>query len=210
MNDDALNKFFPSMARTQGNDTAISPLAAVERERSLEPISGAKPRIQEMTEDEIAANLYGDSPDAGAPLQTADAYDVATGSLLDAFEREARYSGDVEEQKVLAATRQGMNAAFHEYGVGQSEAATLTSLWGEYAREPRSDEAVEVLTRNTEAALRAKWGSRYGEKLATAKAVVAALDRKIPMFRHKLEATGAGSDQRIIEALARAGERRRR
>jgi hypothetical protein len=58
------------------------------------------------------------------------------------------------------------------------------------------------------AALREKWGTRTGEKIELARGMINAAERKWPGVKAYLNATGLGSDPKLIQQLVARAERR--
>lgn len=205
-------RMFPSMGNGQpaGGRTPLTGDDFLEQTLT-QPEDGGKasPEISTLTDEQISARMYGDDAGAGDPLADAASYDHITGDLLDSYEIEARGERDAAEIDTLARTRRGLNEAFHRYSVGASEAKEVMGLATEFFRNPKDAESAEVERANTEAALQKKWGARYQTNVNAAKRVVADLNRRIPNFADKLDRSGLGNSQKLIETLARAGNRRR-
>ena len=73
---------------------------------------------------------------------------------------------------------------------------------------PLSAEQVERMNGNGMAALTAKWGDQTAAKLALAKGMIREAEAKWPGLRNYLNATGLGSDPRLIQQLVARAERR--
>jgi hypothetical protein len=73
-------------------------------------------------------------------------------------------------------------------------------------RGPLSAEQVGQRNADGMAALTAKWGSKAGEKVALARGMINAAEAKWPGLRNYLNATGLGSDPKLIQQLVARAE----
>jgi hypothetical protein len=65
-------------------------------------------------------------------------------------------------------------------------------------RGPLSAAQVERMNGDGMATLRAKWGPKTGEKIQLAKGMIAAAEKQWPGLKNYLNATGLGSDPKLI------------
>lgn len=208
MNDDALDRLFPSMSqRPQGPDTALGAAGLTPYQPEQSTSGGTRtPEIGTMTEQQIAERMFGQDPGAGQPLES---YDHVVDDLLSNAEREARAAKDELTLAELAQTRQGLNESFRELGVGGSEAKQLMAEFKERLETPRQAWAIAAERDATAEALRQKWGPEFNQRISEAKQMIARLETKIPRLRQQLESSGLGNSQKLIETLAAAARRRR-
>jgi hypothetical protein len=104
---------------------------------------------------------------------------------------------------------QQITSTFIEAGVGRTMANDLLRQGIEASRRgPLSDAAVERRNAEGMQALTAKWGDRTGEKLELAKGMIAAAEKQWPGLKAYLNATGLGSDPKLIQQLVARAERR--
>lgn len=193
-------------AADPGEETALGGIA-----RDFRP--AGQPVLREenvelLSDEEMAARMFGDDPGAGEPLDSPAAYHTVAGDFFDGFEFQARYDKNTEESSMLAESRAGLAEAMHEYGVGRSEGKALMGEALPYFQNPKTPEAMDLEAANTEATLRQRWGSAYTQNLEAARRMAVAIERRVPNFRAKLAATGYGNNLTLITTLARAGNRR--
>jgi hypothetical protein len=104
---------------------------------------------------------------------------------------------------------QQITSAFIESGVGRTMAVDLVRQGIEASRRgPLSDEQVQQRNAVGMAALQAKWGTRAGEKIQLAKGMIRDAEAKWPGLTNYLNATGLGSDPKLIQQLVARAERR--
>jgi hypothetical protein len=99
--------------------------------------------------------------------------------------------------------------AFIAAGLGNTTAASFVKMGVEASRRgPLSDDQIEQ--RNVEGmqALQERWGDRTGQKLELAKGMIAEAEKQWPGLRNYLNATGLGSDPKLIQQLVARAERR--
>jgi hypothetical protein len=104
---------------------------------------------------------------------------------------------------------QQITSAFIEAGVGRTLANDLLRQGIEALRRgPLTDDAIERRNADGMKALHDKWGDQTGQKLELAKGMIAAAEKQWPGLRNYLNATGLGSDPKLIQQLVARAERR--
>jgi len=104
---------------------------------------------------------------------------------------------------------QQITSAFIESGVGRTMAVDLVRQGIEASRRgPLSDDQVQRMNGDGMAALTAKWGDKAGEKIQLAKGMIREAEKQWPGLRNYLNATGLGSDPKLIQQLVARAERR--
>jgi hypothetical protein len=166
-----------------------------------------KPTAQEIDEQrrqaaaDLAEQMYGD-----APMGDGVRYDEV------ALTNHQEFSLDVPED--LAANlgegeAQQITSAFIESGVGRTMAIDLVRQGIEASRRgPLSAEQVQRMNGNGMKDLQAKWGAQAGAKLELAKGMIRDAEKQWPGLRNYLNATGLGSDPKLIQQLVARAERR--
>jgi hypothetical protein len=94
-------------------------------------------------------------------------------------------------------------------GLGNTTAASFMKMGVAASRNgPLADH--EIAKRNSDgmAALKERWGDQTGAKLQTAKAMIQKASAKWPGLTNYLNATGLGSDPKLIQQLVARAERR--
>jgi hypothetical protein len=104
---------------------------------------------------------------------------------------------------------QQITSAFIASGVGRTMAIDLVRQGIEASRRgPLSDDQVQRRNADGLAELQAKWGTRAGEKIQLAKGMIRDAEAKWPGLTNYLNATGLGSDPKLIQQLVARAERR--
>jgi hypothetical protein len=155
---------------------------------------------QRQAEADRAERMYGDTPMDGVR------YDEVELSSPNEFSLEvpddlAANLGEGEAQAIVDS--------FIHAGVGRTMALDLVRQGIEASRRGEMS-ADEVGRRNADgmAALTAKWGDRAGEKIQLARGMIAEAEKQWPGLRNYLNATGLGSDPKLIRQLVARAERR--
>jgi hypothetical protein len=108
---------------------------------------------------------------------------------------------DGEQQKIVES--------FVASGIGLTQAQTFVKMGVEASRRgPLSDDQVQRRNADGMAALQAKWGDRTGEKIQMAKGMIRDAEKQWPGLTNYLNATGLGSDPKLIAQLVARAERR--
>jgi hypothetical protein len=99
--------------------------------------------------------------------------------------------------------------AFIAAGLGNTTAASFMRMGVEASsRGPLSDHQIERRNAEGMQALQERWGDQTGAKLALAKGMIREAEAKWPGLRNYLNATGLGSDPKLIQQLVARAERR--
>jgi hypothetical protein len=155
-------------------------------------------RRQEETD--LAERMFGGTPMDGVRYDEVELTSPNEFSL-DVPEDLAANLGEGEAQQIVSS--------FIEAGVGRTFAVDLVRQGIEASRRgPLSVEAVERMNGAGMAALREKWGGRTGAKIELARGMIAAAEAKWPGVKAYLNATGMGSDPKLIQQLVARAERR--
>jgi hypothetical protein len=94
-------------------------------------------------------------------------------------------------------------------GLGLTGAASFMKMGVEASRRGAlTDDQVQQRNAAGMDALTAKWGSKAGEKIQLARGMINAAEAKWPGVKAYLNATGLGSDPRLIQQLVARAERR--
>ena len=167
---------------------------------------GAGPeRAQAPTDNEItAASLF----DGGEPAPNPEVYDGVLGGSFDALQHQARFDANQEDVEFYGTARAQAGQLMHELQIPVPTARELTVALSGYIDSPLSDEALAAKNAETEAELRAAWGTAYTANIAQARRVYKTALTQMPSLAAIVEA-GAGSDSKFIRALFNAGKRRR-
>lgn len=149
---------------------------------------------------DLAEQMYGGTPMDGVRYDEPELTSTNEFSL-DVPEDLAANLGENEAQQITAA--------FIESGVGRSMAIDLVRQGVEASRRGPLAEA-DIQQRNADgmAALKAKWGSKAGEKIQLARGMIRDAEKQWPGLRNYLNATGLGSDPKLIQQLVARAERR--
>jgi hypothetical protein len=151
-------------------------------------------------QEEMAESMFGDLPADGVR------YDEVELSSPNEFSLEvpddlAANLGEGEAQQITSA--------FIEAGVGRTFAVDLVRQGIEASRRgPLTDEQVQRRNGAGMDALTAKWGDKAGQKIQLAKGMINAAEAKWPGVKAYLNATGLGSDPKLIQQLVARAERR--
>jgi hypothetical protein len=120
---------------------------------------------------------------------------------LDVPEDLAANLGEGEAQQIVSS--------FIESGVGRTMAIDLVRQGIEASRRgPLSDDQVQRRNADGMKDLQAKWGPKTGEKLELAKGMIREAEKQWSGLRNYLNATGLGSDPKLIQQLVARAERR--
>lgn len=165
------------------------------------PTRAPTPTDMEVT----AAALYGDG---GEPAPNPEVYDSVLGSSFDALEHQARFDSNHADIELFGTARAQAGQLMHQLQIPVPTARELTVALSGYIDSPLSDEALAAKNAETEAELRAIWKGSYDSKIAAAKRVYAMALRTMPSLA-AVVAAGAGSDPKLIKALAAAAGRRK-
>jgi hypothetical protein len=99
--------------------------------------------------------------------------------------------------------------AFIAAGLGNTTAASFMRMGVEASRRgPLSDHQIEQRNVEGMAALEQRWGDQTGQKLELAKGMIREAEKQWPGLRNYLNATGLGSDPKLIQQLVARAERR--
>lgn len=94
-------------------------------------------------------------------------------------------------------------------GLGITTAASFIRMGVEASRRgPLSDHQIQQRNAEGMAALKARWGDQAGAKVQVAKAMIREASAKWPGLTNYLNATGLGSDPKLIQQLVARAERR--
>ena len=179
-----------------GNSAAQKPEAT--QTASNEVQREHEQRRQEETD--LAERMFGGTPMDGVRYDEVELTSPNEFSL-DVPEDLAANLGEGEAQQIVSS--------FIEAGIGRTMAVDLVRQGIEASRRgPLSVEAVERMNGDGMKALREKWGDRAGEKIQLARSVINAAERKWPGVKDYLNATGLGSDPKLIQQLVARAERR--
>jgi hypothetical protein len=173
-----------------------------EPEATPEPPDEAQREHEEFRAKEAARaeSMFGDTP--------------MDGVRYDEVELSGHQEFSLEVPPDLAANLQpgeaeAITSAFIKAGVGRTMAVDLVRQGIEASRRgPLSDDQVERMNGNGIKALQAKWGDKAGEKIQMARGMINEAERKWPGLKNYLNATGLGSDAKLIQQLVARAERR--
>jgi hypothetical protein len=99
--------------------------------------------------------------------------------------------------------------AFIAAGLGNTTAASFMRMGVEASRRgPLSDDQIERRNAEGMQALQTRWGDQTAAKLELAKGMIAEAEKQWPGLRNYLNATGLGSDPKLIQQLVARAERR--
>jgi hypothetical protein len=94
-------------------------------------------------------------------------------------------------------------------GLGITTAASFIRMGVEASRRgPLSDHQIQQKNADGMKALRERWGDKTGAKIELAKTMINAAEKRWPGVKDYLNATGLGSDPKLIQQLVARGERR--
>jgi hypothetical protein len=94
-------------------------------------------------------------------------------------------------------------------GLGLTGAASFVRMGVEASRNgPLADHQIQQRNADSMKVLRERWGDQVPAKLAVAKAMIKEASAKWPGLRNYLNATGLGSDPKLIQQLVARAERR--
>jgi hypothetical protein len=94
-------------------------------------------------------------------------------------------------------------------GLGNTTAASFLQMGVEASRKgPLADHEIAKHNSDGMKALKERWGDQTGAKLQTAKAMIQKASAKWPGLTNYLNATGLGSDPKLIQQLVARAERR--
>src|SRR5687768_1815334 len=152
-------------------------------------------------EADMAERMYGDLPSGDGVRYDEPELTSPQEFSLEVPDALAANLGEGEAQQITSA--------FIEAGVGRTMANDLVRQGIEASRRgPLSVEQVERKNADGMAALTAKWGDRAGEKLELARGMIREAEAKWPGVKAYLNATGLGSDPKLIQQLVARAERR--
>ena len=181
---------------TAGNSAAQTP------EATQRPSDEAQREHEQRRQQEAdrAERMFGGTPMDGVRYDEVELTSPSEFSL-DVPDDLAANLGEGEAQQITSA--------FIEAGVGRTMAVDLVRQGIEASRRgPLSVEAVERRNADGMAALREKWGGQTSAKIELARSVINAAERKWPGVKDYLNATGLGSDPKLIQQLVARAERR--
>jgi hypothetical protein len=99
--------------------------------------------------------------------------------------------------------------AFIAAGLGNTTAASFMRMGVEASRRgPLSKHQIQQRNVESLAALEQRWGDQTGAKLELAKGMIAEAEKQWPGLKEYLNATGLGSDPKLIQQLVARAERR--
>jgi hypothetical protein len=152
-------------------------------------------------QEEMAERLYGDLPNGDGVRYDEVELSSPTEFALEVPDDLAANLADGEAQQIVSA--------FIESGVGRTMAIDLLRQGIEASRRgPLSDDQVQERNASSMQDLQAKWGDKAGQKIQLAKGMIDAAERKWPGVKAYLNATGLGSDPKLIQQLVARAERR--
>jgi hypothetical protein len=94
-------------------------------------------------------------------------------------------------------------------GLGNTTAASFMKMGVEASRNgPLADHEIQKRNADGMKALKERWGDQTGAKLQTAKAMIQKASAKWPGLTNYLNATGLGSDPKLIQELVARAERK--
>jgi hypothetical protein len=189
----------PAQDRVQpatGNSVVPKP------EATQRPSDDAQREHEQRRQEEVdlAERMFGGTPMDGVRYDEVELTSLNEFSL-DVPEDLAANLGEGEAQQIVSS--------FIEAGVGRTFAVDLVRQGVEASRRgPLSDDQVQRRNTDGMAALREKWGSQTGAKIELARGMIAAAEAKWPGVKAYLNATGMGSDPKLIQQLVARAERR--
>ena len=168
------------------------------------------------THTERASKIYGSTKAPTAPQPAAPAakslygnnggLDRPIASYYD--RREASLRRDREGMDTARAERKQVEAFARARGITPEHLHEALAVMGEYDNFPKRPETIVTRRAATVEALRLERGGheQAQEHLRRYVSVTAALAKEVPSLVARANATGAGEDPRIINALAHYGE----
>jgi hypothetical protein len=193
----------------------IRPLGGFRRRRCLAAKTsvnrdvGASDGAEEMTVAEIdeqrrekdaeTANKLFDLPmDADGPRFDEPVMDRFTAEIPDDLHANLQ-PGEGEQ----------IGQAFIAAGLGNTTAASFMRMGVEASRRgPLGDDQIERRNAEGMQALEQRWGDQMPAKLELARGMIAEAEKQWPGLRNYLNATGLGSDPKLIQQLVARAERR--
>jgi hypothetical protein len=153
-----------------------------------------------QAEADRAERMFGDTPMDGVR------YDEVELSSTNEFALEVP---DDLAANLQPGEAQQITSAFIASGVGRTMAIDLVRQGIEASRRgPLSDDQVQRRNADGLAELREKWGPKASEKIQLAKGMIRDAEAKWPGLTNYLNATGLGSDPKLIQQLVARAERR--
>jgi hypothetical protein len=153
-----------------------------------------------QAEADRAERMYGDTPMDGVRYDEVELTSTNEFSLVVPDDLAANL-GEGEAQQIVSS--------FIESGVGRTMAIDLVRQGIEASRRgPLSDDQVQRRNADGMKDLQAKWGPKTGEKLELAKGMIREAEKQWSGLRNYLNATGLGSDPKLIQQLVARAERR--
>jgi hypothetical protein len=154
---------------------------------------------QRRQEDAETANKLFDLPmDADGPRFDEPLMDRFTAEIPD--EMAANLQPGEGEQ---------IGQAFIAAGLGNTTAASFMRMGVEASRRgPLSEQQIERRNAEGMQALQERWGDQTGAKLELAKGMIREAEKQWPGLKAYLNATGLGSDPKLIQQLVARAERR--
>jgi hypothetical protein len=194
------------MAQDRGNAAPVLP-AKTSASRDVDASGGAGEMTvaeldeQRREEDRQRANALYDLPmDPGGDNPRFDE------PVMDRFSAEIP---DDLHANLQPGEGEQIGRAFIAAGLGNTTAASFMRMGVEASRRgPLSDHQIQQ--RNVEGmqALEQRWGDQTGAKLELAKGMIREAEKQWPGLRNYLNATGLGSDPKLIQQLVARAERR--
>jgi hypothetical protein len=122
--------------------------------------------------------------------------------------REASLRADREGMETARAERKQVEAFARSRGITPEHLHEALAVMGEYDRFPKGPETIVTRRAATVEALRLEKGghAQAQEHLRRYVSVTTALAKEVPSLAARANATGAGEDLRIVNALAHYGE----
>jgi hypothetical protein len=187
----------PSVSPSQSSNQTAS--SDVEPSDDLEEMSAQEIDEQRRQEEAARANSLYDLPmDVDNPRFDEPVMDTFTAEIPDDL-RVNLMEGEGEQ----------IGEALVAAGLGITTAASFIRMGVEASRRgPLSDHQIQQKNADGMAALKARWGDQAGAKVQVAKAMIREASAKWPGLTNYLNATGLGSDPKLIQQLVARAERR--
>jgi hypothetical protein len=199
----------PRSGKRPGSDSSIAAARAVRNPRSAPNRQREERNAAQTPEgtqrpsdgpDDLAEKMFD-----GTPMD---------GVRYDEVELTSPNEFALEVPEDLAANLQPGEAqqivgSFIEAGVGRTLAIDLVRQGIEASRRgPLADADIQQRNADGMAELRQKWGPKTAEKVQMARGMIDAAERKWPGVKAYLNATGLGSNPKLIQQLVARAERR--
>lgn len=187
----------PSVSPSQSSNQTAS--SDVEPSDDLEEMSAQEIDEQRRQQEAARANSLYDLPmDSNNPR-----YDEP---VMDRFVPEIP---DDLRVNLMEGEGEQIGEALVAAGLGITTAASFIKMGVEASRRgPLSDHQIQQKNADGMKALRERWGDQTGAKLQAAKAMIKEAEAKWPGLTNYLDATGLGSDPKLIQQLVARAERR--